>query len=72
MVDSTPSSTMSNERATADSPRQRDTRRAMLQSIGGRPGFRWLLVSYFLVASLVPGQERCWRNGEDIGSVPAG
>ncbi len=30
----------------------RTTRRAMLRTVGGRPGLRWLLVSYFLVASL--------------------
>jgi len=30
----------------------RTTRRAMLRTIGGRPGLRWLLVSYFLVAGL--------------------
>src|SRR5450631_2005405 len=30
----------------------RTTRRALLRTIGGRPGLRWLLVSYFLVASL--------------------
>ena len=38
----------------------RTTRRAMLRTIGGRPGMRRLLVSYFSRRQLtVPGQERC-------------
>ena len=51
----------------------RTTRRATLGTTGGRPGLRRFLVSYLPRGQLaVPGQERCWRHGEDIGPAPAG
>ena len=51
---------------------RRTTRRAMLGTVGGRPGLRRLLVSYFLRGQFaVPGQQRRWRHGEDAGPAPA-
>src|SRR5437763_5173465 len=51
----------------------RTTRRAMLGTVGDRPGLRRLLMSYLLAASFaVPGQQRRWRHGEDFGPAPAG
>ena len=42
-------------------------------TVGGRPGLRWLLVSYFPRGQpAVPGQQRRWRHGEDFGPASAG
>jgi hypothetical protein len=44
----------------------------MLRTVAGRPGWRRLLVSYFLAASLrVPGQQRRGRDREDFRPAPA-
>ena len=42
-------------------------------TVGGRPGLRRLLVSYFFACCqpAVPGQQRRWRHGKDLGPAPA-
>ena len=42
-------------------------------TVGGRPGLRRLLVSYFFACCqpAVPGQQRRWRHREDFGPAPA-
>jgi len=44
----------------------------MLRIAGGRPGLRPPLVSFSRGQLAVPGQQRCWRHGEDLGPAPAG
>jgi hypothetical protein len=46
--------------------------RAMPGTVGGRPGLRCLLVSYFRGQPAVPGEERRGRHGEDFDPAPAG
>ena len=44
----------------------------MLWAVGGRPGLRWLPVSYFLRRQLaVPGQQSRGRDREDLAPAPA-
>ncbi len=50
----------------------RTARRAMLRTVGGRPGLRRLLVSYVRGQLPVPGQQRRGRHRDDFGPAPAG
>jgi hypothetical protein len=50
----------------------RTARRAMLRTVGGRPGLRRLLVSYILAASFRCQQQRRGRHREDFGPATAG
>jgi hypothetical protein len=45
----------------------------MLRTVGGRPGARCLIVSYFFAAKLaVPGEQWRWRHREDFAPAGAG
>jgi len=45
----------------------------MLRAVGGRPGFApFARVVVLSGQSVVPGQQRRWRDGEDLGPAPAG
>jgi hypothetical protein len=51
---------------------KRTARRAMLWTVGGRPGLRRLLVSYFFAVSFaVPGQQSRGRDRKDLAPAPA-